>query len=240
MQHVQTHPAHLYIGPEQSLVVKAEYLLQTLLCTQNGCTYCTTCLRIHQRQHAQLLWIQPEKQYTLEDIQPIFDAVSFARTSQEPFYMVIQRADYLTSACANALLKIVEEPPVGYHFIFLASSSQAIPITLRSRCILDTQSATADTWAHNTALFKHFAHVHMLPPIDFLHTLDTTEVTERESVAIIDTLLMHWYGIIKQGQNTTRYAQAMHIAGIIEHAAKHPPMPGSSKLFWKNLFLQLF
>ena len=44
------------------------------------------------------------------------------------YFFVIQKADLLTLACSNRLLKPIEEPPAGYHFIFLSESlDQIIP-----------------------------------------------------------------------------------------------------------------
>lgn len=43
-------------------------------------------------------------------------------------------AEMLTRQAANALLKVVEEPPARTIFIFLAKQLEILPITLRSRC----------------------------------------------------------------------------------------------------------
>lgn len=43
-------------------------------------------------------------------------------------------AEQLTRQAANALLKIVEEPPNHTLFLFLATHREALPATLRSRC----------------------------------------------------------------------------------------------------------
>lgn len=44
------------------------------------------------------------------------------------------QAQLLTRQAANALLKVVEEPPEKTLFLFLATRLEALPITLRSRC----------------------------------------------------------------------------------------------------------
>lgn len=43
-------------------------------------------------------------------------------------------AELLTRQAANALLKLVEEPPANVLFFFLATRAEALPPTLRSRC----------------------------------------------------------------------------------------------------------
>lgn len=43
-------------------------------------------------------------------------------------------AEHLTRQAANALLKLVEEPPFRTVFFFIATHVEALPVTLRSRC----------------------------------------------------------------------------------------------------------
>ncbi|MCX8111905.1 MAG: hypothetical protein N3E49_01715 [Bacteroidia bacterium] len=43
-------------------------------------------------------------------------------------------AETLTRQAANALLKIIEEPPARTLFIFLTNQADTLPVTLRSRC----------------------------------------------------------------------------------------------------------
>ena len=43
-------------------------------------------------------------------------------------------ADQLNASSANALLKLVEEPPAATHLIFINERLQRLPATLRSRC----------------------------------------------------------------------------------------------------------
>ncbi|MEO1311728.1 MAG: DNA polymerase III subunit delta' [Pseudomonadota bacterium] len=47
---------------------------------------------------------------------------------------IIDKADELNVAAANALLKTLEEPPVGAHFILLADAPSRVLPTVRSRC----------------------------------------------------------------------------------------------------------
>lgn len=47
---------------------------------------------------------------------------------------IIDRADTMTNEAANALLKLLEEPPEGTLWILLAEKREALPETIRSRC----------------------------------------------------------------------------------------------------------
>ncbi len=48
--------------------------------------------------------------------------------------IIFWHAELLTRQAANALLKLVEEPPANVLFLFLATRAEALPATLRSRC----------------------------------------------------------------------------------------------------------
>ncbi len=50
--------------------------------------------------------------------------------------MLFQDAESLSVQASNLLLKLLEEPPAGVHFILCASSESAILPTIRSRCQL--------------------------------------------------------------------------------------------------------
>ena len=56
--------------------------------------------------------------------------------TKDAILMIEGYADFLTEACSNSLLKSVEEPPTGYHFIFLAERLSQILPTIQSRCMI--------------------------------------------------------------------------------------------------------
>src|SRR5207249_12162345 len=48
--------------------------------------------------------------------------------------VVLDPADAMNLEAANALLKTLEEPPAGTHFILVSAAPERLPITVRSRC----------------------------------------------------------------------------------------------------------
>ncbi|HEV2917142.1 MAG TPA: hypothetical protein VGW78_05375 [Candidatus Babeliales bacterium] len=242
MNYIDSHPAHIVIGPQEVLNQKIEHFLQTILCLEKGCTYCKICRQIREKQHPNIVWIAPEKTYTLDVIEPIFDAVSLKRGSTDSYYIIIQHADFLTAACANTLLKVVEEPPAGYHFIFLATYEHQILPTIRSRCIMHNSiTEKYGSYTQYPILYNHFTGQAKLEAVSFLKALDESGITERESLFLVDALLYYWQNKFKNSikQNDTTLYQIRQTIIILQQAIKNPPMPGGSKLFWKNLFLQL-
>lgn len=234
-------PAQLWIGSQEQLSVQAEQFLQKQFCPHDACGTCTVCRLVRERQFHGAIWLYPEKRYTLDQIQIIFDTISFALAYEEHLFFVIQKADCLTTACSNSLLKSVEEPPAGYHFIFLAERKDLILPTLRSRCTLHTYQK--ETTEHEKEqLLSFFKNATQSNPVEFTKVLNTIKPNEQESAELLDKLFTYWMNKAKKaaGEGSQKlFKQAEKKLNIIKKALLMPPMPGSSTIFWKNLFLQI-
>lgn len=234
-------PAQLWIGSHETLIGEAQQYLQNFFCAQGGCATCATCMQIRQQQHHGAIWIAPEKQYTLESLAIIFETLSFALDPDQHIFFILQKADFLTSACANSLLKSLEEPTPGYHFILLASNADALLPTIKSRCIIKIFASQTVDPAYvqlYTLLTTHASY----DPALFLKAVDTSKISERESMELLDTILVYWIDSYAQAtakNNQLATQTALKKLDIIKAALREPPMPGSSKLFWKNIFLQM-
>jgi len=237
---ITTPPAQLWIGNQSHLVDKTKETIQRLFCTNNGCKKCITCNQIEKQQHHGSIWIKPEKQYTLDQLDVIFKTISFKLDKNKKLFFILQNADFLSSACSNSLLKSVEEPPEGYHFIFLAERINQILPTIQSRCTIkhfysekekNIQNKITNTFKSNTRCSAS----------QFLKLLHEEKPNEKDTVEILDQLLSYWIeksidAIKKNNNNEYNYAKKR-----VEHikiAIKKPPMPGSSKIFWRNFYLQ--
>ncbi len=234
-------PAQLWLGAHEALLEKTVEFLQKTFCTRDACATCTTCRKIREQQFHAAVWLYPEKSYTLDYIKTMLQPMSFALPEKQHFFFILQKADFLTTACANSLLKSVEEPPTGYHFIFLAQRQEHILPTIRSRCIT-TSFYSAEQQLSLSPLFNLFTLTTSYTPADFLKLLGTLKITERETIEIIDGLLQHWLKKYNQSlvdDNAREKELAGKMVGVMKEALKMPPMPGGSKLFWKNLFLKV-
>jgi DNA polymerase-3 subunit delta' len=78
--------------------------------------------------------IEPDKdKIKIEQVREAIDFISLQSWVEHRF-IVIDQVDKITVQAANALLKSLEEPPQGVHFILITSNlSQVLP-TIRSRC----------------------------------------------------------------------------------------------------------
>ena len=234
------YPLQLWFGYHQDLLEHTQTFLQSVLC-RNKCGICHTCQNIRQQQHHSIMWLTPEKNYTIAQIQPIFETISLQLAPDEQFFFVIEHADALTPTCANSLLKVMEEPPTGYHFLLLAERQDDILPTIRSRAVITSFYKHGDV-AQEHPLLAYFNGIKPQIPRDFLQDLDRAAISERESVDLTDHLLGFWMRSLNDGlrkRNRKTIQQSKRMVHIFKDALLKPPMPGSSKLFWKNLFLRM-
>lgn len=248
MNTIISHPASLFIGNEQELLENTIPLLQKIFCPSvihgepvEPCAVCLQCRKVQEQQHESILWLMPEKQYAVEDLKVIFSTISFALEDNQHYFFVIQKADLLTTACANALLKSLEEPPAGYHFILLAQRIEFILPTIKSRCLIQAIGNTGESLTQHT-LMPFFTTTAFQDPLAFAKELEAANPNEWESLSLLDELLVYWASQYKKGiisNNLAVQQQSQRMMHHIKKAMLQPPMPGSSKLFWKNLFLQI-
>lgn len=234
-------PAQLWIGATAELITHTHEYMQKRWCISGGCKQCTICSRIEQHQYHNMLWIEPEGNYTRDTLNIIFETIQFALDENHEMIFVVNHADYLTAACYNSLLKSIEEPPRGYHFIFLAERLDAVASTIRSRCTI-TQFTHMQTDITQHQLAKFFIHQQYENPTAFTQALDTTAPDENQTAELIDALLQYWiiqYKNAIQNNDNSLISTSHNIVALLQKALEEPPMSGSSKLFWKNLFVQI-
>jgi len=109
--------------------------LQILFCENNSkpCGLCTSCLKIESGNHASVLVIQTEDLIIKTEVADrILNFLSLKSLSTLRF-VIIDEAEKMNSTVSNKLLKSVEEPSIGTHFIFITSSYDKLLFTIRSR-----------------------------------------------------------------------------------------------------------
>lgn len=227
--HKQIPPAQLWIGPREHILTQSITFLQQTLCTDSGCGMCVTCRHIQERQHHRVMWLTTERAYTLEDLDSLFETLAFTNDDNQLFFFIITHADRLNAACANRLLKSVEEPPTGYHFIFLATQLNNVLPTIRSRCMITTIQAVAQQENHP---FISFFTADYADPLTFMHILESSTLSEHESSELVDQLLAYF--------SKTAGQSSLQRITLLQSALTRHPMPGSTKIFWRNLFLQIY
>ena len=135
-----TH-AWLITGPPGSgRSVAAQCFAAALQCTSEGtpgCGECRACTTTMAGTHGDVRRIVPEGlSIGVTEMRAIVQIASRRPSTGRWQIVVVEDADRLTEGAANALLKVVEEPPPSTVFLLCAPSvdPEDIAITLRSRC----------------------------------------------------------------------------------------------------------
>lgn len=129
--------SQLFIGP--SGIGKrrvAQGLAQALVCEKGslGCGECPACKRVESEQSESYLRISPQStQIKIEQSRMIQDFLSLRRLGKARI-IIIDDAHQLNTQAANALLKILEEPPAETYFFLISPSASNLLPTIRSRC----------------------------------------------------------------------------------------------------------
>ena len=138
--HIMTH-AWLVTGPPGSgRSIAALCFAAALQCTSDGvpgCGECRACTTTMAGTHADVRRIIPEGlSIGVDEMRNIVQIASRRPGTGRWQIVLIEDADRLTEGAANALLKVVEEPPPSTVFLLCAPSvdPEDIAITLRSRC----------------------------------------------------------------------------------------------------------
>ena len=135
-----THSWLITGPPGSGRSVAAVCFAAALQCTSDGvpgCGYCRACTTTMAGTHADVRRITPEGlSIGVDEMRAIVATASRRPSTGRWQVVVIEDADRLTEGAANALLKVVEEPPPSTVFLLCAPSvdPEDIAITLRSRC----------------------------------------------------------------------------------------------------------
>lgn len=123
------------------------FLAQWILCSKQGltsssdqytpCFECLSCQKLESQQHVDFIMIQPKE----EEVNLKIDTFRELKNSQgwgaiEGIYKIIAILDIerMTPQAANSLLKLFEEPPVGWFFLMTTRDPALLLPTLFSRC----------------------------------------------------------------------------------------------------------
>jgi DNA polymerase-3 subunit delta' len=177
----------------------AEQLAQAVLCqqpTSNGfaCRECHACHMIQAKSHPDFITIVPEKagqKIAVDQIREII-SLAYATTLLGGYRVIIvSPATSMNTNAANALLKLLEEPPTNTLFILLSNKALRMPATIVSRCqkvvFAKPEKHIALTWL-NQQITNQKVDAHLLlkladgAPLKALAMLEQDLLTLRNNV----------------------------------------------------------
>jgi len=111
-------------------------LAQAILCPCRSdaepCGQCNSCLQFSSGNHPDYFTVCPDgRSIKIEQLRSLR---RFFYLSGSKKVCLIEQAEMMTAEACSSLLKILEEPPAGLHFILLADQPQLLFDTILSRC----------------------------------------------------------------------------------------------------------
>ena len=125
--------AYLVVCPRMDVAKRmAEEFLMHLFCKKGGCGTCADCRKVREG-HVDVMRLSAPR---VDDFREVISFVA-----QEPYEgvcraVVIEKADDMTDAAGNSMLKTLEEPPANAVLLLLARTAAGVLPTIASRCAM--------------------------------------------------------------------------------------------------------
>ncbi len=129
--------AYLFEGIEGcGKMLTARSLAEALFCgSTEPCGSCPACRKMATKQHPDLHLLEPEKGIIkIDRIREIQKELSLRPVEAPKKVCIVNQADRMNQAAANAFLKTLEEPPGNALLILLSDTPTALLSTILSRC----------------------------------------------------------------------------------------------------------
>ncbi len=225
--------AQLWTGSPTILKAQVVARVQKEYCRSLGCKNCSVCRQIENYQfHGFMMLSTIKSTYSRADLDAVFSKIAIARAQGEPFFCVISQAEKLSDACANSLLKLLEEPPFGWHWILLTDRPQELLPTVKSRCVVTEFSSDSQDNGYRE-IYNFLTQKNMGEIIQFHQLIDRTRISDYESRLLLDDIITFW---TRESLNNMGY---LKIVAYLHKCLERSPMPGSGKIFWRNVYLAL-
>lgn len=98
------------------------------------CNKCSACLEINSGRAIDIIEIDAASNRGIDEIRGIKDTIKFAPAFLKYKVLILDEAHQLSKDAANALLKMLEEPPAYAIFILATTEAHKMIPTIASRC----------------------------------------------------------------------------------------------------------
>jgi len=124
-------------GDNRSKKEAAKYFAKSLNCkgSPSPCEKCESCIKADKNIHPDIIVIEKDNaSFKIEQIREIKELTKFGPSWTKWKVVIINEADTMTTAAANAFLKSLEEPSPNVVFILISEREGNLPKTIESRC----------------------------------------------------------------------------------------------------------
>ncbi len=131
--------AYLFLGKEgigkKMVALNLAKALNCLRGDEEPCDECPSCLKANRLHHPDVLLVEPHGQWIrIDQIRDLQRELSHRPYEGKRRVCILTGADRMRQEAANALLRILEEPPLHTVLILLAANGDFILPTITSRC----------------------------------------------------------------------------------------------------------
>jgi DNA polymerase-3 subunit delta' len=138
LTHDRLPHALLMVGPLHSnLEQLVSCMMTTFFCQKSSNSVCQSCQLIALNQHPDVHIVVPDKAFggiKIEQIRALHHQTMCPPTLGLKRCIIINHAERMTHASANALLMLLEDPPKDTYIILIAEQTNSILPTIISRC----------------------------------------------------------------------------------------------------------
>ncbi|MEM9242794.1 MAG: DNA polymerase III subunit delta' [Pseudomonadota bacterium] len=194
----------------------ATCLAASLLCQEpkvdfQACGACKSCHLFSAGNHPDVLTVKPEAPNRAIKIDTIRQLVDFSMLSAAKKVIIIQSAENMNRAAANALLKLLEEPPAGVYIILISERPSRLLPTIRSRC----QMITFPQSDHALAMrYLHENHVtdnaELLLTLTHHAPLAALALNESNALKQRQHIFQTWQAFMLQASSLTAASKQWH------------------------------
>jgi len=192
-----------------------------------GCGHCDRCLLLNAETHPDFIQIRPDepgKAITIGQIRSLINRLTLKPQFESYRVAIINPAELMNNAAANAFLKCLEEPAERTVILLITDKPTRLPATIVSRCqklaVAKPDEEVVLAWLKEQNIEKLQCNVSTLLDLAQGSPLQALDYANDGSLTLRNDCFQAWMDIAKQRK---------HPVNIAENWQK---LPQSPLIFW--------